>query len=307
METSQFPLVSIITVNYNQSVATCDMLESLFVSGYPNLEVLVVDNASPSDHPDVMKERYPQIILIRNPINGGFANGNNIGIRQARGEYLFLLNNDTIVPAGAINRLVEVLKSDPQTGLVCPKIKYFDRPDIIQYAGQTKMSNIGMRSFKIGYGEKDSGQYDRTGVTHYAHGAAMMTKREVIDRAGLMPEMYFLYYEELDWCDHIKKAGYNIMYVHDAVIYHKESLSTGHNSPTKTYYLNRNRMIFLRRNRTGIIRFVAIMYLMVIAYPKNVITWFFKGCLENAKSVVCAYGWSFRALFNKKYVYGLVG
>jgi len=290
IEMNQYPLVSVITVNYNQSAATCDMLESLYASAYPNLEVIVVDNASPSDNPDVIKNLYPQISLIKNPVNAGFARGNNIGIRQARGQYLFMLNNDTIVPVGAVNRLVEVLASDPKIGLVCPKVMYFAHPDVIQYAGQTKMSRIGMRTFIIGYGEKDVGQYDKSEETYYVHGAAMMTKREVMEQAGMFPEMYFLYYEELDWCDHIRKSGYKIMYVHDAVIYHKESLSIGQNSPMKTYYLNRNRMIFLKRNRTGIIRFLAIMYLLFIAYPKNIFKWLFKGDLKNAKSVVRAYG-----------------
>ena len=296
---TQYPLVSVVTVNYNQSAATCEMLDSLYASGYPNIEVIVVDNASPSDNPDVIKERFPQISFIKNPVNSGFASGNNIGIRQARGQYLFMLNNDTVVPVGAINRLVEVLESDTKTGLVCPKVVYFDHPDVIQYAGQTKMSTIGMRTFIIGYGEKDVGQYDKSEETYYVHGAAMMTKREVIDRVGLFPEMYFLYYEELDWCDHIRKAGYKIMYVHDATIYHKESLSTGQNSPMKTYYLNRNRMIFLRRNRTGIIRFIAIVYLLLIAYPKNTLTWIFKRNLKNTKSVVNAYGWCLKHLFDK--------
>ncbi len=294
------PLVSVITINYNQSEATCEMLESLFRCGYSNLEVIVVDNASPSDNPDIIKERYPKITFIKNPVNGGFANGNNIGIRQAKGDYLFMINNDTAVPAGVIDRLVDALASDSRIGLVCPKVKYFDNKNIIQYAGQTKMSTFGMRTFIIGYGEKDNGQYDKSEETYYVHGAAMMTRRDVVDKVGMMHEAYFLYYEELDWCDHIRKAGYKIMYVHDALIYHKESLSTGKNSPLKTYYLNRNRMIFLRRNRSGITRFVAVMYLLLIAYPKNTVTPFLKGDFKNAKSAARAYGWSLRHLFDKK-------
>ena len=297
---SQFPLVSIITINYNQSEATCEMLESLYCCGYPNLEVIVIDNASPSDNPDVIKERYPQIVLIKNPVNGGFANGNNVGIRQATGTYLFLINNDTIVPVGAINRLVEIMTSDPKIGLACPKLKYFYHPDTLQYAGHSRMSTICMRSTTIGMGKKDIGQYDRSEETYYAHGAAMMTKREVVDNVGLMPEMYFLYYEELDWSYHIRKAGYKIFYVHDAVIYHKESLATGKNSPLKTYYMNRNRMIFLRRNRTGIIRFIAVMYILFIAFPKNMASMFFKGDDQNARSVARAYRWCFRNIFNRK-------
>ena len=106
---SQYPLVSIVTVNYNQSAATCDMLESLYASGYPNLEALVVDNASPSDTPEVIKERFPQIIFIQSNKNLGFAGGNNLAIRQAKGDFIYLLNNDTIIPENHIQILINAL------------------------------------------------------------------------------------------------------------------------------------------------------------------------------------------------------
>ncbi len=293
------PLVSVITVNYNQSIATCDMLKSLYACGYDNLEVIVVDNASPKDHPDLITEMYPQVKLIKNSLNTGFAGGNNIGICQSSGKYLFLLNNDTIVPAECITLLVEKLESHRDIGIVCPKIKFFDRPDTIQYAGYEKMSTIGVHCKVTGYGEKDNGQYDHTVFTNYAHGAAMMLKREIIEKVGLMPDIYFLYYEELDWCERIKKAGYRILYVHDVVIMHKESLATGHGSPLKTYYMNRNRFLYARRNMSGILLWINVIYLLLIAYPKNVIIFLFKRNYQNAQSVLNAWWWSLRHAFDQ--------
>lgn len=293
------PLVSVITVNYNQSAATCEMLESLYACGYPNLEVIVVDNSSPSDTPKLIKEKFPQVTLIVSPNNIGFAGGNNLGIRQSSGRYLFLLNNDTIVPAGAVTRLIEELESRPKAGAVSPKIKFFDRQDTIQYAGYGKMSVIGVQCFAIGSGEKDSGQYDQAKITHYAHGAAMMLKREVIEKVGLMPEVYFLYYEELDWCEQIKKSGYNILYVPGAVILHKESLATGRNSPLKTYYLNRNRVVYVQRNMTGILFLINILYLLFIVYPKNMCVSLLKYDIQNAQSIYQAWYWNIKRLFDK--------
>lgn len=283
------PLVTVITVNYNQAAATCEMLESLFASDYTNLEVIVVDNASPSENPNIIGQQYPQIILIKSPVNGGFAAGNNIGILHASGKYIFMVNNDTVIPKGLIRQLAGALEADPNIGLVCPKVMYFDNPNMIQYAGQTKMSAITMQTFIKGNGEHDRGQYNQSEETHYVHGAAMMTTRNVIDTVGLLPEIYFLYYEELDWCERVRKAGYRIFYIHNAIIYHKESLSTGTNSPTKTYYLNRNRMIFLHTHRSGITRLVGILYLLLIAYPKNILYHLAQHDMPNTRSLLRAY------------------
>ena len=286
---SQYPLVSIVTVNYNQSAATCDMLESLYASGYPNLEVLVVDNASPADTPEVIKEKFPQIIFIQSNKNLGFAGGNNLAIRQARGDFIYLLNNDTIVPKNHIFLLVNALSISRGTGVVCPKIKLYDDPEIILFAGFTPLSSITVRNKIIGYAEIDRGQYDERKQSAYAHGAAMMLKREVIEKAGLMNEHYFLYYEEIDWSTRIRKAGYSIDYIPDACILHKESLSTGKNSPLKSYYLNRNRVLYILYNRTGLQKAVSFLYQSGFAIPKNILSCGIRGQFANMKATARAW------------------
>ena len=291
--------VSIITVNYNHSSATCNMLESLAMCNYPNLEIFVVDNASPSDHPEIIKQKFPSVIFIQSEVNLGFAGGNNLALRQATGDYIYLINNDTVIPQGNIECLVETLDSDSSIGVVCPKIMFQTSPKTIQFAGYTDMSKYTCRTWCIGYGEQDNGQYDRIRDTAFAHGAAMMLKREVLDRVGLMNEEYFLYYEETDWSLRIRKAGYRIVYVPDTCILHKESLSTGKNSPLQTYYLNRNRTLFIRRNMKGSRRFIGVVYQLCMVFPKNLFLFLMKKQFDHAGALIRAWGWNLRKLFEK--------
>src|SRR5660397_55460 len=145
------PKVSVITINYNQTEVTIEMLKSMQNLSYPSVEIIVVDNASPTDNPDKIKELFPDILLIKSEKNLGFAGGNNLGIKKATGDFLFFINNDTIVPANIIEPLVDRLVSNPEIGMVSPKIKFHWNPDLIQYAGYTKMNPYTIRNFSIGY------------------------------------------------------------------------------------------------------------------------------------------------------------
>jgi len=291
--------VSIVTVNYNHSGATCDMLESLLACNYPDLEIFVVDNASPFDQPEIIKQKFPSVIFIQSEVNLGFAGGNNLALRQATGDYIYLINNDTIIPQGNIECLVKILDSDPSIGVVCPKIMFQTSPITIQFAGYTDMSKYTFRNRCIGYGEQDNGQYDRMCDTAFAHGAAMMLKREVLDRVGLMYEKYFLYYEETDWSLCIREAGYRIVYVPETYILHRESLSTGKNSPLQTYYLNRNRTLFIRRNMKGSRKFIGVVYQMWVVFPKNLFLFLMKRQFDHAGAMIRAWGWNLKRLVRK--------
>ena len=295
-----FPLVSIITVNYDHPEVTLALLASLRLVSYPNIEIIVVDNDSPNDDPAVLKQSYPEIIFIQSTVNMGFAGGNNLGIRQAKGKYLLFINNDTEVESGFLEPLVAKCESDTKIGAVSPKIKFYDHPDTIQFCGQVPMNHYTMRSHGIGHGVFDTGQFEADAPTHFVHGAAMMVPRIVIQKIGLMPECYFLYYEELDWCASIKRAGYQLWYVHNSTILHKESISTGKMSPFKTYYMNRARLLYLRRNVTGFTFFVAIMYQILVAIPKNLLVFAFKKDKGHFKSYCRAIGWHLRNLFSKE-------
>ena len=243
-----------------------------------SVEVIVVDNASKDDEATIIEQRFPQVTVIRSTKNLGFAGGNNLGIQAAHGKYLFFINNDTLIEVRGkrlevrdlFQPLIDRLESSPKIGAVCPKIRFTWGNNPIQYAGYTPLSKITLRNTAIGCGEKDHGQYDTPHPTPYAHGAAMMVKREVIDKVGLMPECYFLYYEELDWSMMIRRAGYDIWYEPACTIYHKESQATGQNSPLKSYCMSRNRLLFAKRNINRPQRYLTYLYLIVIVASRDI-------------------------------------
>ncbi len=265
--------VSIITVNFNHSYVTDEMLDSIAkVGGYPNLEIIVVDNGSLENPVPAWQLKYPHVQFIRSDKNLGFAGGNNLGFKAATGDYLFFVNNDTVFTDGLIQTLAETLAVNASVGVVSPKLLYFDDPGMLQYAGYTPMNYYTARNSCIGQFERDNGQYDHLlGETGFAHGAAMMVKREAIEKAGLMAENFFLYYEELDWCDRIKRSGYAIWVNMRATIYHKESISVGKKSALKEYYMNRNRLLFTRRNAPAFARIFFWIYFLFIVTPRNLV------------------------------------
>ena len=277
-------LLSIITINYNGLKDTCELIESLPADN-DSLEVIVVDNASTKDEASEIENCFPHVMVIKSDQNIGFAGGNNLGIQAANGKYLFFLNNDTIIhQTSYIRHLIKRLESSDEIGMVCPKIRFTWGNQPIQYAGYTPLSPITLRNKSIGCGEEDRGQYDTPHPTPYAHGAAMMIKREVIEQAGLMPECYFLYYEELDWSIMIRRAGYEIWYEPASTVYHKESQTTGRISPLKTFYITRNRLLFAKRNIKGISKYVSYLYLMVIVAPKDIVKYCWQGRKDLSKA-----------------------
>ena len=262
--------ISIISVNYNGFALTAAMIDSLRRPVTTPLENVVVDNGSARDEAALLRERYPDIVVLRSDENLGFAGGNNLGIRAATGDCLLLLNNDTEVTDNTLHHLAETLDADPSIGAVCPKIRFWAPPQAIQFAGYTPLTRITLRNGLIGFGQPDDGSYDSPHETPYAHGAAMMVRREAVGKAGPMPEEYFLYYEELDWSERLREAGYRIVYDPRATVFHKESATTGQQSPLRSYYLTRNRLLFARRNRRGAARRLSIIYQLGVALPKSV-------------------------------------
>ena len=248
--------LSIITINYNGLKDTCELLGTLPLEDN-SLEVIVVDNASKEDEASIIEQRYPTV-------------------------------NDTVLrhQTSDIRPLIDRLESTDKIGAVCPKIRFSWKHHPIQYAGYTPLSPITMRNHAIGFGEDDHGQYDTPHPTPYAHGAAMMVKREVIDKAGFMPECYFLYYEELDWSMMIRRAGYDIWYEPACTIYHKESQTTGQASALRTYYVTRNRLLFVRRNNRSHTRYVTYLYLIIVVAGKDLLKHLLQRRTDLAKATI---------------------
>ena len=280
--------VSIITINYNGLEDTCALIETIPFND--KMEVIVVDNASKNQEAETISQRYPQVKVIQSNKNLGFAGGNNLGIQAAQGKYLFLINNDTFFKEFNIQALIDRMESSPEIGVVCPKIRFAWGNNPIQFAGYSKLSKISVRNHAIGFNEDDHGQHDSPHPTPYAHGAAMFIRRDAIDKVGLMPECYFLYYEELDWSMMFTRAGYQIWYEPTCTIYHKESQATGQNSPLRTYYLTRNRLLLVRRNPQSFNKPLAYLYLIGIVAVRDILKYTFMRRLDLLKSIFRALG-----------------
>lgn len=274
-------MISIITVNYNGFNDTCELIDTLPLND-DSLEVIVIDNASEKNEALLIEARYPNVKAIRSNTNLGFAGGNNLGINVATGKYLFFINNDTIIKDFNINVLINRLESSSKIGMVCPKIRFAWEDNPIQFAGYTELSRITLRNKSIGFGEKDMGQHNTPHPTPYAHGAAMLVKREALEKVGKMPECYFLYYEEYDWSIMFRRVGYEIWYEPLFTIYHKESKSTGQNSPLKTYYITRNRLLLARRNEKTYIKYIIYCYLIGIVALRDILKYSISGNFKLA-------------------------
>jgi GT2 family glycosyltransferase len=260
------PFVSFITVNYNGLGDTIEMITSLKkIVKSVSYEIIVVDNASRKDEISPLKELFSDIICIKSEKNLGFAAGNNLGIDIAKGKYLFFINNDTYILDDNIKVLIDRLDSDDKIGGVSPKLLFHEPFNTIQFAGFTPFTKITLRNEIIGYCEPDDEKYNTPQITPYLHGAAMVIKKEVIEKVGKMPELFFLYYEEMDWCEMIKRAGYELWYEPKCVVYHKESRSTGKENSLKVYYHTRNRLLFAKRNLKHSYQVCSILYQLIIA------------------------------------------
>lgn len=295
-------LVSIITVNYNQPQATIDFLKSVKAHySTANLEVILIDNGSDENHHETFLKHYPEIVFIRSEKNIGFAGGNNLGLQVAKGDYLFLLNNDTEIIPGCIETMISEMEQNPEIGLLSPLILYHEDKSLIQYAGFTPLNYLTARNDCIGQFETNNGQYQEiSNETGFCHGAAVMCRKTDLQKAGQMDENYFLYYEELDWCEKFKRIGKKIWFTGKTHIYHKESVSVGKESALKTFFSVRNRMLFIRKNTSSLNTFAFSIYYCSIACPRMMLQYLLKGRKDLIKWVLKGFLWNFTNAKNSK-------
>lgn len=298
-------LVSILAINMNQNHVTAEFLMSLHNSTYKKIEVIIVDQNSTEDPEELFKSAYPEVIFVKNEINNGFTGGNNTALEHSTGEFIFCVNNDTIITATLIERLVRPLLHDTCIGIVSPKIVYNENKNLIQYAGYTEINPYTGRNSCPGKGKdnilSDCYKFSQSYQTAYAHGCAMMIPYNVIEQAGgFLDDEYFIYYEELDFSQRVKDLGYIIWYQGDATIFHKESITTGKNSVFKEYYHTRNRILFMRKhNNIGISLFVYSIYLLCLIVPKKIIQYLPTRKFKHLQAMFKGIIWNIKDFFTK--------
>jgi GT2 family glycosyltransferase len=236
-----------VVLNWNGGEDTVAALESL-----NRVETICVDNGSEDGSPDAVAERFPQVELIRTGVNLGFAGGNNVGIRRALGrgaDWVLLLNNDAVADAELPAALTAAAEARPDAGVLACKVFFAEPPDVLMYAGGRVNLRLGYWGRQDGFGERDDGRFDSLRDVDRATGAAMAVSRAAIERAGLLDESLFAYAEDTEWCLRIREAGFAVVFVPDAKVWHVGSASTGGmRSPTSIYYDTRNMIAVAERH-----------------------------------------------------------
>jgi GT2 family glycosyltransferase len=231
------PLVSIIILNYNAGNLLLNCVDSVFKSTYPNFEVLVVDNISTDNSHVVCKKKFEKIHLIENKENLGYCEGNNVGIRNANGEFVVILNPDTIVEPNWLNHLMSAYNEFGE-GLYQPKFFSLNEKHVLQSTGN--MLHIFGFGFAKDKGKIDDEKMESVEKINYASGTCLFTSKIVLDKIGLLDPFLFLYHDDLDLGWRAAHIGINSFYVPKSIIYHAESYSIKWSSK-KFYWLERNR------------------------------------------------------------------
>jgi len=247
------PLVYIIILNWNGKIDTLACLQSLSALKYPNYHIVLIDNASHDGLAEIIKNDYPYVTLFENSRNLGFAEGCNIGIRFAlaqKCDYVLLLNNDTLVAPSFLSKLVDAGELFPEGGMLSPLI-FYDQP-----ATRLWFYRGGI-NWHDGCGYHDETLADRSDLfttcmtdSEYLPGCALLVKRQVIEQIGELDGRFFAYYEDVDWCVRCRQAGWTLIVVPSAVIWHK--LSSHQNSDYGTFLKYRNTILFLWKHSTMI-------------------------------------------------------
>lgn len=241
-------MINILLLNWKSKKPILECLESFNKIKFNLSQIVIVDNFSDDGSLKIIRNKYHQIKILEMPQNLGFAEGNNQGFEyllSTDAEYIFVLNPDTEVNKNTIPELIKVMKKDKNIGITGPKILSAD--GLLWSCGgyiDKKRFTAGL----IGIGENDKGQYETMKDVDYITGTAMMVRREILEKSGLFYPGYFIYYEDVEMNVRVRRAGYRCIYVPGSEIIHKESSSMGKSSPSQSYYLARNHLLFTERN-----------------------------------------------------------
>jgi GT2 family glycosyltransferase len=262
------PRIAVVILNWNSAADTLECVASLHASCDTHLSVIIVDNGSTdSSWEELQQVSAMGVTLIQSGANLGYAGGNNIGIRAAldrHADFVWILNNDTVIHPVCARELLETAEQYPKAGIFVPKIFYKDRPRTIWYAGGA-YDSLRAQNIHWGIGAQDDGRFDDPCEVAFASGCSLFVRHEVFERIGLLDDRYFLYWEDVEFSLRALRAGYRIRFVPTARVWHQEQASSGRfygHSPNFHYYTVRNRLWFIREEHHGWSTFFAYAWTM---------------------------------------------
>jgi len=244
------PKIITVILNTNRREDTLACLDSLASSDYANHEVIVLDSASSDGSVEAIQQKHPSVHVMRLKENKGYAGNNNVGIQEAmaRGaDWVFVLNEDTVLDPRCLSEMIAVAERDAKIGIVGPMVYHHDEPTVIQSAGGRMTGD--WRASHIGQNEPDRGQFVQPHNVQWISGCAILLRRSVIEQVGMLDERFFYYFEETEWCLRTTRAGWTIMQVPVAKLWHKGVQRNYQPKPSVTYYATRNRLLMCAKHR----------------------------------------------------------
>lgn len=264
------PLISIIIPTWNLKNDLVECIKSILESRYKPIKIIVVDNASIDGTAKFISTNYPEIKLIKNDQNLGFAAAVNQGIRegiQLKSDYFFILNNDTIINPETISNLLAIYLSNSNAGIVVPKVLFFENPNLIYSIGDKVVPIIPIPK-RIGYKQFNKSKYFKLFELDYVTGCAMLISKDTIDKVGYFNEGYFMYYEDAEFCFRVKQKNLKIYCDGNTSILHKVALSSRHIQEKIIELRAKNRILFFNTHNHGMFGFLTIPFLCVIDFFK---------------------------------------
>lgn len=262
-------LVSVIITTRDRKEIVSDCLESVLKMDYPNFEVILVDNASTDGTARAVKKKFPKVKVIVSKKNLGLNGGKNLGQKYACGDYILFLDSDTVVDKNLLAELIKIDETDPKIGIICPKIYYFDRKNVIWYAG-SHVNLLTSQTKNIGANQADRWQWNQVCPTEFAP-TAYLAKRIVAQKLKGHNADFFMTYGDTDFGFRAREAGFKVIFCPTAKLWHRlqmqENIKTiralGYNLPMRAYYFARNRVVFMKRHAPP----VNFLIFMIFFFP----------------------------------------
>jgi GT2 family glycosyltransferase len=253
--------VAAVILNWNNPKDTIRCLNSLKSAQQYLFQIIVVDNASTDDSLKCIRAEHPDVVLLRNERNLGYAGGNNVGIAYALeqdADFVLLLNDDIVVAPGSIETLIAATARYPKAGFLGPKIVSLENTSRILSAGGSikKDGTIQHRNVV----EHDLMIHEPVIDVDFLSGSALMVSRRAIERVGMLDESFFVYGEDVEWCYRGKLAGFQVLLVSDAVVFHPDTRQRDRHSALVMYYISRNHLLFLQKHHFGLINIAKILF-----------------------------------------------
>lgn len=267
------PLVISVILNTNRREDTLQCIASLMQSNYVNHTAIVLDNSSTDGSVEAIHGEFPSVEIIELEENRGYAGNNNVGIKAALrqgADWVFVLNEDTISDPECLTKLVEVGEGSGQIGIVGPMVYHHDEPDVIQSAGG--LLGPYWESIHLAKDEPDNGQFTLPRDVEWISGCAIMVRRETIEEIGAIDDRFFYFWEETEWCVRATKAGWRVVHVPAAKLWHKGVQRNYRPKPSLMYYTTRNRFLLLSKHSAPLQAWLSAWFQSL----RTLISWTFK-------------------------------